>query len=375
MKVLSVFGTRPEAIKMCPLIKCMEKEQGINSIVCLTGQHREMLQQVIDIFRVEVKYNLDIMRKEQSLTTITTDILSRLSNILEIEKPDLVLVHGDTTTSFAAALAAFYQKIPVGHVEAGLRTYDKYSPYPEEMNRNLTSRIAELHFAPTKQNKENLHRENIDKNVFVTGNTVIDSLHTTIQSDYHFHNEMLNDIDFEKNRYILLTAHRRENWGCPHQNIFNAVKDITKKYKDIKVIYPLHPNPAVKENAMKVFQNEEDIMLIEPLDVEDMHNLINKSYLIMTDSGGIQEEAPSCGKPVVVLRNETERMEAVEAGTVVLAGTDRNCVYSVVSKLLTNKQEYMKMAKAINPYGDGKASERIVGHIINWYNEKNERIQ
>ena len=366
MKVLSVFGTRPEAIKMCPLIKMMEENSEIESIVCLTGQHREMLQQVLDIFNVKADYNLDIMKKGQTLTSITSDILVGLEQIFKEETPDLVLVHGDTTTSFAAALAAFYQQLPVGHVEAGLRTYDKYSPFPEELNRNLTGKIAELHFAPTKQNAENLRKENIHQNVYITGNTVIDSMQTTIREKYVFHNSKLNNYDYEQKRIILLTAHRRENWGKPHENIFSAVKDILEKHSDVEVIYPVHPNPIVKNMAESVFAGENRVHLIEPLDVQDTHNLINKSYLIMTDSGGIQEEAPSCGKPVVVLRNETERMEAVEAGTVVMAGTDRKKVFDLVDELLTNEDAYMRMAHAVNPYGDGKASQRIVKHILEW---------
>lgn len=373
MKVLSIFGTRPEAIKMCPLIKQMEACNGLESVVCLTGQHREMLQQVLDIFEIKADYNLDIMKHGQSLSTITTAILNALELVLDKEKPDIVLVHGDTTTSFSAALAAFYKKIPVGHVEAGLRTYNKYFPYPEEMNRVLISRIAELHFAPTKQNQINLNQEGIFDNVFVTGNTVIDSMKTTIRKDYIFHMDKLNKLQPPPVKYILLTAHRRENWGKPHENIFYAVKDIVKKHKDIKVIYPVHPNPIVRDAVEKAFKNEESVCLLGPLDVQDMHNLINKSYLIMTDSGGLQEEAPSCGGvPVVVLRNETERMEAVNAGTVILAGTDRDKVFNTVDELLSNADKYIKMSKAINPYGDGMASERIVRHIFDWYRRKNE---
>ena len=366
MKVLSIFGTRPEAIKMCPLIKVMEENPEIESVVCLTGQHREMLQQVLDIFEVKADYNLDIMKNSQTLTSITSDILVGLEPILKAEKPDLVLVHGDTTTSFVAALAAFYQQLPVGHVEAGLRTYDKYSPFPEELNRNLTGKISELHFAPTKQNAENLRKENVYQNVFITGNTVIDSMQTTIQEGYVFHNDRLNRFNEDEKRYILLTAHRRENWGKPHENIFHAVKDILKKHPDVEVVYPVHPNPIVKDMAGVMFANENRVHLVEPLDVQDMHNLINKSYLIMTDSGGIQEEAPSCGKPVVVLRNETERLEAVEAGTVVMAGTDRKKIFDIVDELLIDEEKYMCMARATNPYGDGKASLRIVEHILEW---------
>ncbi len=372
MKVLSIFGTRPEAIKMCPLIKKMEAAPEITSVVCLTGQHREMLQQVLDVFGVNADYNLDIMKNVQTLTSITGEILNGLEQILNVEKPDLVLVHGDTTTSFAAALAAFYQKLPVGHVEAGLRTYDKYSPFPEEMNRTLTGKIAELHFSPTKHNAENLMKENVLQNIFITGNTVIDAMQTTIKKGYVFHSNQLKIIDFSAKRYILLTAHRRENWGKPHENIFNAVKQLLSTHSDIEVIYPVHPNPVVRKLAENMFGDESRVHLIEPLDVEDMHNLISQSYLIMTDSGGIQEEAPSCGKPVVVLRNETERLEAVEAGTVVLAGTDTQRVYDVVNELLIDEKKYLDMSRAVNPYGDGMASERIIANIIAWYKGKNE---
>lgn len=352
---------------MCPLVKELEKTEGVESVVCLTGQHREMLQQVIDIFETKVKYNLDIMKPRQTLTTITSSILEKIEPVLMEEKPDIVLVHGDTTTSFVVALAAFYQQIPVGHVEAGLRTFDKYSPFPEEINRNLTGRIAELHFAPTENNKNNLLHENIVKNVFVTGNTVIDAFKTTVRKDYSYKEKELKLVDTENRRCILMTAHRRENLGQPLRNICNAVKRIVEKFKDVEVVYPVHLNPAVQEVAHEILDEVDRVHLVRPLDVEDMHNLMARSFLVMTDSGGLQEEAPACGVPVLVLRTETERPEAVEAGTVKVVGVDKDVIFREAVNLLNNPDEYEKMAKAVNPYGDGHASERIVGHIKTWY--------
>lgn len=366
IKVMSVFGTRPEAIKMCPLVKELEKHPEIESIVCLTGQHKEMLQQVIDIFGTSVKYNLEIMRPRQTLTTITTSVLEKIEPILQKEKPDIVLVHGDTSTSFVAALAAFYQQIPVGHVEAGLRTFDKYSPFPEEMNRCLTSRIAELHFAPTENNRRNLANENVTKNVYVTGNTVIDAFQTTVKPDYQYKDEDVKSIDFTEKRCILMTAHRRENLGNPLENICRAVKRIVEDYPDVEVVYPVHMNPAVRDTATAILGHLDRVHLIKPLDVEDMHNLMSRSYLVMTDSGGLQEEAPACGVPVLVLRTETERPEAVEAGTVKVVGVDEDVIYENAKRLLEDKHEYEQMAKAVNPYGDGHASERIAKAIIDW---------
>ena len=366
VKVMSVFGTRPEAIKMCPLVKELEKHPEIESIVCLTGQHREMLQQVIDVFGTTVKYNLDIMQPRQTLTTITTKVLERLEPVLKEEQPDIVLVHGDTSTSFVAALAAFYQQIPVGHVEAGLRTFDKYSPFPEEMNRCLTGRIADLHFAPTENNRKNLANENITQNVYVTGNTVIDAFHTTVKPQYQYKDEDLKQSDFTGKRCILMTAHRRENLGEPLENICRAVKRIVEEFEDIEVIYPVHMNPAVRDTANAILGQLDRVHLIHPLDVEDMHNLMSRSFLVMTDSGGLQEEAPSCGVPVLVLRTETERPEAVEAGTVKVVGVKEQDIYENAKELLTDKDAYEKMAKAVNPYGDGHASERIVQAILDW---------
>lgn len=370
MKVMSVFGTRPEAIKMCPLVKELGKYQEIESVVCLTGQHREMLQQVIDIFGINVKYNLDIMQPRQTLTTITTSVLEKMENVLIEEKPDIVLVHGDTTTSFVAALAAFYQQIPVGHVEAGLRTYDKYSPYPEEMNRSLTGRIATLHFSPTENNKRNLAKENVTENVYVTGNTVIDAFQTTVKEGYIYKDEDLKKIDFNGKRCILMTAHRRENLGQPLENICHAVKRLVEEYPDIEVVYPVHMNPAVRDTAMAILGELDRVHLIHPLDVEDMHNLMSRSYLVMTDSGGLQEEAPACGVPVLVLRTETERPEAVEAGTVKVVGVDEDVIYRNAVTLLTDQKAYQEMARAVNPYGDGHAGERIVKYILEWNDKR-----
>lgn len=351
---------------MCPLILELQKHPEIESIVCLTGQHREMLDQVIDIFKIDVKYDLNIMRPKQTLTTITTSVLEKMEDVLKEEKPDIVLVHGDTSTSFVVALAAFYQQIPVGHVEAGLRTYDKYSPFPEEMNRNLTGRIAELHFAPTENNKNNLEKENIHENIFVTGNTVIDAFKTTVKKDYQYKEEMLNQIDFTGKRCVLMTAHRRENLGKPLENICNAVKELAQKYADLEVVYPVHLNPLVQETAKSILGELSNVHLIKPLDVEDMHNLMDRSFLVMTDSGGLQEEAPACGVPVLVLRTETERPEAVEAGTVKVVGVNKEDIIAAAELLIEDKIEYEKMAKAVNPYGDGHASERIVRHILEW---------
>ncbi len=364
IKVMTVFGTRPEAIKMAPLVHELERHDEIQSIVCVTAQHRQMLDQVLDIFKIKPDYDLNIMKQRQTLTTITTGALEGLDNVIKEAKPDIVLVHGDTTTSFVGALAAFYNKVPVGHVEAGLRTFDKYSPFPEEMNRNLTGRIAEMHFAPTKSNKQNLLRENIpEKDIFITGNTVIDAMKTTVKDDFKF-GEGLEKADFSGRRVILVTAHRRENLGQPLRNICNALKRIANDFPDVQIVYPVHLNPAVREVANEILGNNPSVLLIDPVDVNELHNAMHRSYMIMTDSGGLQEEAPSLGKPVLVLRNETERPEAIEAGTVKLAGIDEDVIYNMAHTLLTDKEEYNKMANAVNPYGDGKASERIVDAIL-----------
>ncbi len=364
MLVLVVFGTRPEAIKMCPLILELKKHKEIDCKVCLTGQHREMLDQVMQAFEVEADYNLDIMKDRQTLTTITTSVMEGLETVLEQEKPDIVLVHGDTTTSYAAALAAFYQKISVGHVEAGLRTRDIYSPFPEEMNRLLTDRISTYYFVPTKQNQQNLTEEGIIKNVFITGNTVIDAFHYTVKEDYSFSSEALKEIDFSNHRVVTVTAHRRENLGEPLKNICAAIKRIAQEYAEVIFVYPVHLNPAVREVVFDVLADLDNVKLIDPIDVLDMHNLLARSYMVMTDSGGLQEEAPHFGKPVLVLRTETERPEAVEAGTVKVVGVDEKNIYSEAKVLLDDKDIYEQMAKAVNPYGDGHASERIVESIL-----------
>lgn len=367
MKVISIFGTRPEAIKMCPIVKELERRKNIESIVCLTGQHEDMLQQVMNIFNISAKYNLHIMEKNQTLSMITIKILSRLENIFDAEKPDMILVHGDTSSSFAGALAAFYRNILIGHVEAGLRTYNMNSPYPEEFNRQVVDLISDLYFAPTEGAKKNLLQEgkNADK-IYVTGNTVIDALKTTVNDA--FQHDILKWCG--KNKLILLTTHRRENIGEAMENIFMAVNNITKKHQNVKVVYPVHKNPQIRELAQKMFCGNINVMLIEPLDVCTFHNIMNKSYLVLTDSGGIQEEAPSLGKPVLVMRDTTERPEGVAAGTLKLIGTNENDIVREVENLLVNKTEYEKMSKANNPYGDGHASEKIANVIENYFEEK-----
>lgn len=368
LKVMSVFGTRPEAIKMCPLVLKLQQHPDIESVVCITGQHRQMLVQVIDIFGIHVDYDLNIMRPRQTLTTITTDVLMKMGEVFEQTRPNIVLVHGDTSTSFVVALAAFYHQIPVGHVEAGLRTYDKYSPFPEEMNRCLTGRIAELHFAPTKLNEQNLQKEGIVDNVYITGNTVIDAFKTTVSDGYRYKAPELQNVDFKNRRIILMTAHRRENLGKPLENICRAVKRIAENFEDISVIYPVHLNPAVRETVYSILGNTPQVNLIEPINVEDIHNLMSISYMAMTDSGGLQEEVPFFGIPVLVLRTETERPEAVEAGTVKVVGVEEDAIYTEAYQLLTDETAYQAMAHAANPYGDGRASERIVHHLCDFKN-------
>lgn len=363
-KVMSVFGTRPEAIKMCPLVLELQKTPQVKSIVCLTGQHRQMLDQVMEIFGIQADYDLEIMRPKQTLTTITTDILSKIEAILQKEQPDVVLVHGDTSTSFAVALAAFYQQIPIGHVEAGLRTYNRYSPFPEEMNRCLTGQLATYHFSPTITNRKNLEREGVMQHVYVTGNTVIDAFKTTVKDGYRFRAPELQGFDARAGRTILMTAHRRENLGAPLENICRAVRRLAQGFPDVQVVYPVHLNPAVRETVFSILKDVDRVHLIDPLDVEDMHNLMARSYLVMTDSGGLQEEAPSCGVPVLVLRTETERPEAVEAGTVEVVGVEEQVIYDKARTLLTDRSRYYQMAHASNPYGDGHASERIVEHLL-----------
>lgn len=363
IKVMTVFGTRPEAIKMAPLIHALEQAPDLESVVCVTAQHREMLDQVMDIFHLKADYDLNIMQPRQTLATITTKSLVGLDTVLDEAKPDLVLVHGDTSTTFAGALAAFYHKIPVGHVEAGLRTFDKYSPFPEEMNRKLTGQIASLHFAPTERNRRNLAAEGITDGVLVCGNTVVDAIHTTVRPDYVFRDPTLQGLDYDGRRVILVTAHRRENYGEAMENIMRALRRLADRYEDIDIVYPVHLSPYVRETAAKFLSGHPRIHLIDPLTVDEMHNLMGRSAMVLTDSGGLQEEAPSLGKPVLVLRRETERPEAVEAGTVRLAGVDEERIFSMACTLLDDPAEYAAMAHAVNPYGDGQTSRRIVQAI------------
>ena len=362
IKVMSIFGTRPEAIKMAPLVKELEKREEIESIVCVTAQHREMLDQVLETFEIIPDYDLNIMKQGQTLTDITTRALNGLEEVIKECKPDIVLVHGDTTTTFAGALAAFYSGVAIGHVEAGLRTNDKYSPYPEEMNRQMVDCMTDMYFAPTLVSKENLLKENIEESkIYVTGNTAIDAMATTVKDDYT-HPEL--DWIKDNERMILLTAHRRENLGEPMRNIFKAIRRIVDEFENVKVIYPIHLNPKVREVANEVFAGVDRVKLIEPLEVFDFHNFQNKSFIILTDSGGIQEEAPSLGKPVLVLRDTTERPEGIKAGTLKLVGTAEETIYEETKKLLTDKEEYEKMSHASNPYGDGTASKQITDAII-----------
>lgn len=364
IKVMSIFGTRPEAIKMAPLVKELEKRKEIESIVCVTAQHRQMLDQVLETFNIKPDYDLNIMKQGQSLSEITSRALTGLESVIKDVKPDIVLVHGDTTTTFAGALAAFYNQVAIGHVEAGLRTYDKYSPFPEEMNRQMVDCMTDLYFAPTIVSKENLLKEDIqEEKIFVTGNTAIDAMSTTVKNDYtHPELEWIKPNE----KMILLTAHRRENLGEPMRHIFKAIRRIVDEFDDVKVIYPIHLNPLVRSVANEVFAGCDKVKLIEPLEVFDFHNFQNKSYIILTDSGGIQEEAPSLGKPVLVLRDTTERPEGISAGTLKLVGTNEETIYNETKKLLTDNKEYEKMSYASNPYGDGHASERIVDAIIKW---------
>lgn len=369
IKVLVVFGTRPEAVKMAPIVKALKKhEDHFISKICVTAQHRDMLDQVLRIFDIEPDYDLDIFESGQTLTQITCRALTGLEGVIEEFKPDLILVQGDTSTVFAGALAAFYHQVKIGHVEAGLRSGNLYSPYPEEANRMMTGVLTDFHFAPTETSKNNLLREGYDENkIFITGNTSIDALSWVIDKNFKFEDEIINNIDFENKKVILLTAHRRENIGEPMENIFSALKDIVQENNDVEVIYPMHLNPKVREIAKKVFKSMDTVHLIEPLDYLPFTNLMNKCYLVVTDSGGIQEEAPSLGKPVLVVRKETERPEGIEAGTAKLAGTDKLNIYNELNTLINNEEEYKKMANAVNPYGDGKAAEYIIEAIkTNW---------
>ncbi|MEB9505835.1 UDP-N-acetylglucosamine 2-epimerase (non-hydrolyzing) [Bacillus anthracis] len=367
LKVMTIFGTRPEAIKMAPLVLELQKHpEKIESIVTVTAQHRQMLDQVLSIFGITPDFDLNIMKDRQTLIDITTRGLEGLDKVMKEAKPDIVLVHGDTTTTFIASLAAFYNQIPVGHVEAGLRTWDKYSPYPEEMNRQLTGVMADLHFSPTTKSATNLQKENKNESrIFITGNTAIDALKTTVKETYS--HPVLEKLGSD--RLVLMTAHRRENLGEPMRNMFRAIKRLVDKHEDVQVVYPVHMNPVVRETANDILGDHGRIHLIEPLDVIDFHNVAARSYLMLTDSGGVQEEAPSLGVPVLVLRDTTERPEGIEAGTLKLAGTDEETIFSLADELLSDKEAHDKMSKASNPYGDGRASERIVEAILKHFNK------
>lgn len=363
VRVMTIFGTRPEAIKMAPLVKEFSRRPEMESLCCVTAQHREMLDSVLDIFKLKPDFDLDIMEPRQTLSTITSKCLQGVERVVQEARPDLVLVHGDTSTTFSAALAAFYQQVMVGHVEAGLRTRDKYSPFPEEMNRVLVGDIADLHFCPTQANRENLAREGITEGVFITGNTVLDALKTTVVKDYHFATELLNGLDYEGKKVILVTCHRRENYGAPMENVMRALRRLAEDFPEAELVYPVHLSPVVQEAAHRGLDGLGNVHLIAPLSADEMHNLMARCYLVMTDSGGLQEEAPALGKPVLVLRRETERPEAVRAGTARLAGTEEETVYSMARTLLTGGRAYSNMAHAVNPYGDGRACVRIADAI------------
>lgn len=369
IKVMTVFGTRPEAIKMAPVVLELAKyPDQITPIVAVTAQHREMLDQVLHLFHIQPDYDLDIMAAGQTLFDITTKAMMGLDKVIKKSKPDLVLVHGDTTTTFAGALAAYYHQVTVGHVEAGLRTHNKYSPFPEEMNRKLTGSIADLHFAPTTTAEGNLLAESVDQNaIFVTGNTVIDALHHTVRDDFKFEDQLLRQIDFEHKRIILVTTHRRENLGEPMRHVYKALRQLTEEFADVEIVFPVHRNPKVREVVNAELGGLAKVHLIDPLDYEPFANLMHRSYLILTDSGGVQEEAPALGKPVLVLRDTTERPEAVTAGTVKLIGTDRQRVYTEARQLLTDAAEYSRMAESCNPYGDGQAARRIIQAVLYHY--------
>ncbi len=367
IKVISIFGTRPEAIKMAPLVKELEKREEIQSIVCVTAQHREMLDQVLETFDITPDFDLNIMQQGQTLADITTRALTGIDGVIKETNPDIILVHGDTTTTFAGGLAAFYNQVAIGHVEAGLRTYNKYSPYPEEMNRQMVDCMTDMFFAPTDMSRDNLLKENVDDaKIYVTGNTAIDAMSTTVNHDYT--HEVLDWVGEDK--MLLLTAHRRENLGEPMRNIFRGIKRVLDEVDGLKVVYPIHKNPKVREAADEIFHDCDKVKLIEPLEVFDFHNFQNKSHIILTDSGGIQEEAPSLGKPVLVLRDTTERPEGIAAGTLKLVGTDADTIYKETIRLLTDKDEYDRMSKASNPYGDGHASERIADAIVKYFSAK-----
>lgn len=366
IKVMSVFGTRPEAIKMAPLVRELAAREGIESLCCVTAQHREMLDSVMQVFHLEADADLDIMTPRQTLSTITCKCLTGMDEVIDRFAPDMILVHGDTSTTFAGALSAFYHQVKVGHVEAGLRTYDKYSPYPEEMNRQLVTRLADLYFCPTANNRANLTREGVTEGVFVTGNTVIDALKTTVRKDYHFITELLNELDYAHKKIVLVTCHRRENYGEPMKNIMLALRELALENEDCELVYPVHLSPVVREAAGQYLAGTPRVHLIDPVAADEMHNLMARCYMVMTDSGGLQEEAPALGKPVLVLRRETERPEAVAAGTVKLAGVEYADILKLGNALLRDEAAYAAMAHAVNPYGDGRACARIAD-AIEWY--------
>ena len=372
LRVMSVFGTRPEAIKMAPLVKELASREGVTSICCVTAQHREMLDSVLEVFDLKPDWDLDIMTPRQTLSTITSKCLLGMDEAIDPLKPDMILVHGDTSTTFAGALSAFYHKVPVGHVEAGLRTYDKYSPFPEEMNRKLVTAIADLYFCPTENNRRNLERENVSGEVFITGNTVIDALKTTVRKDYHFTTEILNQLPYDSKKILLVTCHRRENYGQPMEDIMSALAEIARTHEDVELVYPVHLSPVVQECAHRHLDGIENVHLIDPLAADEMHNLMARCYLVLTDSGGLQEEAPALGKPVLVLRRETERPEALEAGTVKLAGVAKEDILTMAHSLITDPQAYAAMAHAVNPYGDGEACRRIADAIL-WHFGRGEK--
>ena len=372
LRIMSVFGTRPEAIKMCPLVKELASRPEIESLCCVTAQHRQMLDSVLEVFGLKPDWDLDIMTPRQTLSTITSKCLLGMDEAIDALKPDMILVHGDTSTTFAGALSAFYHQVPVVHVEAGLRTYDKYSPFPEEMNRKLVSAIADLYFCPTVNNRENLVKEGIANGLFITGNTVIDALKTTVRKDYTFTTEELNHLPYEEKKIILVTCHRRENYGEPMKHIMLALRQIAEQHEDVEMVYPVHLSPVVREAVDKYLRGAPRVHLIDPLPADEMHNLMARCYMVMTDSGGLQEEAPALGKPVLVLRRETERPEAVAAGTVKLAGVVQDDIVTMAERLICDKDAYARMAHAVNPYGDGNACRRIADAIL-WHFGRGEK--
>lgn len=373
LRIMSVFGTRPEAIKMAPLVKELACREEIESLCCVTAQHRQMLDSVMKVFDLRADCDLDIMTPRQTLSSITSKCLTGMDGAIERLKPDMILVHGDTSTTFAGALSAFYHQVPVGHVEAGLRTYDKYSPFPEEMNRRLVTAIADLYFCPTKNNRDNLLKEGIEKGIFITGNTVIDALRTTVRSDYVFTTQKLNELDYANRKVILVTCHRRENYGEPMRNIMLALRQIAEQNEDVELVYPVHLSPVVREAVDAYLRGAPRVHLIDPLPADEMHNIMARCYMVLTDSGGLQEEAPALGKPVLVMRRETERPEAVEAGTVKLCGVVQDDIVTMAERLIRDRNAYEKMAHAVNPYGDGKACARIADAIEWHFGRRSER--